>query len=114
MQGCGELTNGRYCDHHRQHAEAAARDKDRARGTAAQRGYGSKWQRERLAYLRQHPICAIRHHCRGAPATVVEHIVPHRGDMKLMWSRSNWQPACKRCADWKTATQDSRFARREG
>ena len=28
-------------------------------------------------------------------ATVVDHITPHKGDLKLFWSRSNWQPLCK-------------------
>ncbi|WP_324290694.1 AAA family ATPase [Ancylobacter sp. SL191] len=28
------------------------------------------------------------------PATVVDHIIPHRGDSKLFWSRSNWQALC--------------------
>lgn len=23
---------------------------------------------------------------------MVDHIIPHRGDMKLFWDRSNWQP----------------------
>jgi hypothetical protein len=28
------------------------------------------------------------------PATVVDHIIPHRGDQELFWDRSNWQPLC--------------------
>jgi 5-methylcytosine-specific restriction protein A len=36
-------------------------------------------------------------------ANVVDHIVPHRGDMNLFWSEDNWQPLCKRCHDLKTA-----------
>ena len=27
--------------------------------------------------------------------TVVDHIVPHKGDPELMWAWSNWQPLCK-------------------
>nr|WP_258536290.1 HNH endonuclease signature motif containing protein [Comamonas kerstersii] len=27
-------------------------------------------------------------------ATVVDHIVPHRGDQSLFWRRSNWQSLC--------------------
>ncbi|MGN8738508.1 HNH endonuclease signature motif containing protein [Bilifractor sp. HCP3S3_D3] len=41
------------------------------------------------------------------PATVVDHIVPHRGDPKLFWDRSNWQALCKRCHDKKTRKYDS-------
>ena len=41
-------------------------------------------------------------------ATVVDHIVPHRGDHYLMWSDTNWQALCKPCHDKKTGTEDSR------
>ena len=33
------------------------------------------------------------------PATVVDHIIPHRGDMTLFWDSANWQPLCKSCHD---------------
>lgn len=39
-------------------------------------------------------------------ATVVDHIIPHRGDQKLFWDRSNWQALCKSCHDSKTMTED--------
>ena len=29
------------------------------------------------------------------PATVVDHIEPHRGDQVLFWDTANWQPLCK-------------------
>lgn len=32
---------------------------------------------------------------RVTAATVVDHIIPHKGDYKLMWDRANWQPLCK-------------------
>src|SRR5438552_2727970 len=50
------------------------------RATAAKRGYDARWQAARLAYLRTHPLCV---HCqrddRTEPASVVDHIIPHRG-----------------------------------
>lgn len=33
------------------------------------------------------------------PATVVDHITPHRGDPILFWDSKNWQPLCKDCHD---------------
>jgi len=36
------------------------------------------------------------------PATVVDHIIPHRGDETLFWDESNWQALCKKCHDRKT------------
>lgn len=39
-------------------------------------------------------------------ATVVDHIVPHRGDDRLFWDEENWQALCKNCHDSKTMTED--------
>jgi 5-methylcytosine-specific restriction endonuclease McrA len=33
------------------------------------------------------------------PATVVDHIKPHRGDPELFWDASNHQALCKHCHD---------------
>lgn len=72
--------------------------------------YGSKWDRERLLFLRTHPLCAMCHEQgRVTAATVVDHIIPHKlkealnsGNaeaiakaQKLFWSRKNWQGLCK-------------------
>jgi 5-methylcytosine-specific restriction protein A len=43
---------------------------------------------------------------RITPATVIDHITPHRGDRALFWQSSNWQALCKPCHDRKTATED--------
>lgn len=29
------------------------------------------------------------------PATVVDHIKPHKGDSQLFWDQDNWQSLCK-------------------
>jgi len=70
------------------------------RPKTAERGYGGKWQRARVAFLMAHPLCVFCE-ARGivSVATVVDHIVPHRGDMALFWDRGNWQPLCKLCHD---------------
>lgn len=63
--------------------------------TSTQRGYGYKWQQARSAFLREHPLCAMcEAEGRVEVATVVDHKIPHRGDQKLFWRRSNWQPLC--------------------
>nr|WP_233210020.1 HNH endonuclease [Comamonas sp. 26] len=31
---------------------------------------------------------------RVTAATVVDHVIPHRGDQSLFWRRSNWKPLC--------------------
>lgn len=79
------------------------------RKSSAQRGYGYKWQKPREGFLKNHPLC-VDHESRGqvVAATIVDHIVPHRGDMKLFWDRNNWQSLCKICHDsWKQRLEKS-------
>lgn len=63
--------------------------------TAAQRGYGYRWQKARATFLKSHPLC-IRCQAEGRiePATVVDHRIPHRGDQALFWDQTNWDPLC--------------------
>jgi 5-methylcytosine-specific restriction protein A len=76
---------------------------DRIRGGADARGYDSRWRAARKLYLHRHPLCAVcRAEGRLTPATVVDHIIPHRGDKDLFWDQNNWQPLCKACHDKKT------------
>jgi 5-methylcytosine-specific restriction protein A len=98
--GCPELTEGLYClEHGKQH------NGDRL--TSSGRGYGSRWRRARNHYLKAHPLCGnCRAQGRLRKATVVDHIIPHRGDQQLFWDESNWQPLCKSCHDHKTMTED--------
>ena len=109
--GCAVLVTVRdgYCDQHRKAAHAAI---DARRESASKRGYGRKWQEARVAFLSSNPLCKI-HGARGevVAAEVVDHVIPHRGDLKLFWDRKNWQPLCKRCHDTKTATEGVTFGR---
>jgi 5-methylcytosine-specific restriction enzyme A len=102
-QGCSQLTREQYCEVHKQ----LNNQYDKNRGTAAQRGYGARWRKVRTHYLAKHPVCVRCCHV----ATVVDHIIPHKGDMNLFWDRNNWQPLCKTCHDRKTATEDGGFGR---
>ncbi len=93
---------GVYCPKHRRDESI---DYDSRRLNSNQRGYDSKWYRARGQFLAKHPICAqCEREGRITPATVVDHIIPHRGDRKLFWDAGNWQPLCKRCHDRKTAS----------
>ena len=75
---------------------------DANRPTAAQRGYNHDWRKARAAFLALHPFCACCH----APATVVDHIKPHRGDDALFWNRLNWQPLCAPCHNRKKQREE--------
>lgn len=77
------------------------------RASSAARGYGADWRRLRDAFLAEHPMCRM---CAAAgrttAATVVDHIVPHRGDNRLRLSRWNLQPLCKPCHDAVKQAED--------
>lgn len=94
------------------HAKAARQASDARRGSAAERGYSYAWQRARVGFLKSHPLCRT-HEKRNevVVATVVDHIIPHRGDKVLFWDHDNWQPLCKQCHDVKTAREDGAFGR---
>jgi 5-methylcytosine-specific restriction enzyme A len=81
------------------------------RASAAERGYDRRWRKARLSFLADHPCCVT---CveRGlvAEATVVDHVIPHRGDAQLFDDQSNWQALCTECHNRKTATEDMRGA----
>lgn len=66
---------------------------DRRRPSARERGYDARWQAERAAFLAANPCCR---RC-PAPATVVDHIMPHKGNQALFWNAANWQPLCASC-----------------
>lgn len=73
--------------------------------------YGHQWRKARLAHLSREPLCR---YCRqagilndgsrtaaGDPQSdrkrcflVVDHIIPHRGDLHLFWDMANWQTLC--------------------
>ena len=96
--GCPNLCkSGVYCEKHKEYSS------DVLRGDANKRGYNAEWRKARLAFLKHNPLCAkCLSEGRYIPATVVDHIIPHRGDKKLFWDKDNWQPLCKSCHDKKT------------
>lgn len=115
--GCTKLCKtGVYCEEHsklmatrwgnrgEEFDKKRERLYDKQRGTRTQRGYDGRWQKARKTFLEHHPLCAECQR-RGVltPATVVDHIIPHRGDKTLFWDTTNWQPLCKSCHDRKTA-----------
>ena len=95
--GCAALIpHGQmYCDEHKK-----LHKNDRA--YASERG---------MALLRdtryENPFC-VKCYEEGhiTMATVVDHIIPHRGDQKLFWDRGNWQSLCEHHHNVKTMTED--------
>lgn len=99
--GCRRLTRSAYCDEH------TPRD---TRQSAAARGYDYKWQKASKAFLCQNPWCIeCKKKNKRVPATLVDHIIPHKGNKQLFWDRSNWQGLCEPCHNIKTAREDGGF-----
>ncbi len=75
---CGVLSDHSYCPEHMRKKKA---EKDRQRPNARRRGYDYKWEKDRARYLRENPLCTIHlQDGRTERATVVDHIIPHRGN----------------------------------
>ena len=60
----------------------------------------ARWLRLRARFIKQHPLCRMCEQSRLlTPDTVVDHIVPHKGNVQLFWDVKNMQPLCKPCHD---------------
>lgn len=91
--------------------KVAAQQYERQRGTSAERGYGSRWQRYRVGFLTDHPICARCGQMVG-PHGHVDHIKAVSGpDDPAFWDVGNHQTLCPRCHSLKTAEEDGSFGR---
>lgn len=106
--GCPSLVlaGEQYCNVHKAlHQQEQAQAETRSNSNA--RGYNRRWQKARLAFLHKNPLCVrCKQQGRFVRATVVDHIIPHRGNQKLFWDQSNWQALCKQCHDRKTMKED--------
>jgi 5-methylcytosine-specific restriction enzyme A len=108
--GCDELAlDGQTrCEEHApiRAAEQAARRQGAKRASAAwSHLYQSRfWKDGRKANITAHPLCVA---CASVGLVVaaneVDHIKPHRGDVKLFRDRTNWQSLCRTCHSRKTA-----------
>jgi len=87
-----------------------ARQADQSRPNANTRGYTHRWYLRARAFRARYPLCGMRpgnrapvlSYCaevgRTTPGDVVDHVVPHRGNMALFWDElNNWQTLCRAC-----------------
>jgi 5-methylcytosine-specific restriction protein A len=69
------LTDGLYCDEHKQTENT--RYNKYQRDPAINKRYGSAWKKIRTRYIKANPLCEeCLGHGRYAPATEVHHIIP--------------------------------------
>lgn len=76
--------------------------------------YDAEWRRYRRQYLLEHRTCMdpFGEHGLLVIASVVDHVIPHRGDRELFWDSANHQALCRLCHDRKTAAEDGGFGNR--
>ena len=98
--GCAELTRDSYCPEHKR-VKQYQQYKDRPAHHALYNT--TRWRRVRLLYLSGNPLCVK---CKQdgviTPATVVDHVIDHKGDLMIFWDVTNWQSLCERCHNKKT------------
>ena len=100
VSGCGEIVA-----HGVSRCEQHEREADRARGTAAERGYMSRGhQRFRFEVLARNPVCMV---CHRAPASVADHYPLSRRELVESGfdpnDPSRGRGLCKQCHDKETA-----------
>ena len=100
--GCSALTRDGWCSEHR------PRKAQRRESQEWHWLYGTSLWKDRLrpAQLVREPFCrecALRGF--RVRATVVDHVVPHRGDMGLFSDPDNLESLCESCHNRKTARE---------
>jgi 5-methylcytosine-specific restriction protein A len=100
-----------------------SREHEHYRGSSTARGYGKRWQALAKRFKQNYPLCGMRpddqqpvmsacydlrvssHGKLGiVAADVVDHVVPHKGDRRLMWDEhGNLQSLCFSCHGRKSA-----------
>lgn len=109
--GCRELTRDGYCQQHvvivKQHDLDKRKKYDKQRPSYHGWYSNKRWRVLRMHWLRCNPLCAIcQQDDKLTPATVVDHIISHKGNISMFYDTTNLQSLCKRCHDVKTAKED--------
>lgn len=91
-------------------ASAYGRAKAKTVVSRSKRGYTRAWYEASRLFLTLNPLCV---HCMGmdppirTPSKVTDHVIPHKGDMRLFWDRTNWQPLCIHHHNVKTGNENA-------
>jgi 5-methylcytosine-specific restriction protein A len=97
---CGGLKRQGKCDR----CGPKGKRSDKQRGTSTQRGYDYRWQRFRIIYLAQHPLCVdCESKGRAGAATDVHHIEKLRDRPDLKYEESNLMGLCTEHHSARTA-----------
>lgn len=84
-------------------AKGEGKRRDERQGSTA-RGYDARWQRFRLWYLRDNPLCQdCKEQDRITPATEIHHKQRLAKNPELKYLSENLVPLCHRCHSVRTA-----------
>jgi 5-methylcytosine-specific restriction protein A len=113
---CGVLVGSKsgLCPAHSVDIQTQRKQADKQRGSAYSRGYNSAWQKFRVLYLRDHPLCRECYKAnRLTPATEIHHIVELvNGGSK--YDESNLMELCHSCHARITAAESGGFGNKQG
>lgn len=74
------------------------------------RGYSRRWERFRLAFLSEHPLCEF---CEAqgkiVPATVCDHDIPHEHDPDVFWDNT-FTALCDSCHSGDKQRMERRYS----
>jgi 5-methylcytosine-specific restriction protein A len=103
--GCPALVKSGRCDECKR--KGGGEQRRAPWSVQAHRWYASpRWREARERFFATHPLCI---QCEGegrvVPATVVDHVRPHRGSAVLFWDKGNWQALCESCHNAKSARE---------
>ncbi|MBI5618785.1 MAG: HNH endonuclease [Gammaproteobacteria bacterium] len=94
---------------------AAASKHERPRERPHQHLYDERWKRIRRAFLSANPLCIeCEREGKLEPATVVDHVIAHRGDRRLFYDVANYAALCATHHNRKTAALDGGFGNATG
>lgn len=104
--GCALVTRDGFC--------AAHKPKQHRKSSAGYHGLYSLsvWDKLRGDQLLLEPFCrACAAMGERTQATVVDHVIPHRGDIRLFMDKTNLQSLCKHHHDQKTMLENMKRKR---
>jgi 5-methylcytosine-specific restriction protein A len=110
--GCRKLVNEKYCSKHAAEKQEKGLSKRKMYDKNRPSYYGwydtARWKLVREKVLFAFPFCAMCAKLGGnSLSTIVDHIVPHKGNVELFWDLENLQGLCAHCHSVKTSKEDS-------
>ena len=103
LQPCAEPRCSVLVSHGRCATHARQREQARPNTDIRKLYHTARWRAVRQGLLSSAPLCTL---ClqgqRVTPATDIDHVVPHRGELERFWDSGNLQPLCHPCHARKT------------